>query len=407
MRIRGFLDIRRIVFLAGCFLLVLVSVASMINTSVDLQFQIFGLGKYYIAFLLTLVLVLAFALMRPVFLNSFLGWSSLFVIFMLFFIMLAHTGSISMLANSAVIGLFWYSAFLFFYFYRESTDDFDNSVKFVFAVFLICAAVVFYNLFISANNETTQLKGLNTVYYILMAFPAVLLIKNILIRVTMVVIVGVATGFSLKVTALFAFAAALLVYIMVFNKTRTKAARRSGISKLILVIMAVVLLAAVFAIVEVKTSGYLSTKLASMFESGGSGRDVIWRETWKVQLQSNPVQWIFGHFGVEVSQANGLEETAHDEFLEVLFRYGLLGLGVFVFMIFSLIIEAIKMNRCRYEYTASFAAGIVLLIVMSVTSHTITYIGYFPVLTAYFGYIMADFKMWKVKNYRRAAQCAE
>ena len=131
-------------------------------------------------------------------------------------------------------------------------------------------------------------------------------------------------------------------------------------------------------------------RLETIFEDKGSGRLGIWENTWEMQMDSSLAGWIFGH-GFNAVYINSVPQySAHNDFLEVLYDFGIIGFILYINFYIIIIKYSKKLYNARSKYTAPFVSSIVLALIMSITSHLIIFPTYFIYLCLFWGVIIAD-----------------
>jgi O-antigen ligase len=231
--------------------------------------------------------------------------------------------------------------------------------------------------------------GQNIVYYIMIFLPFLLCLESDFLKNTYLILMGILVAVSFKTTAMISYAVTLCIFF-IWKKDSRGVININGlhIRKVFWFLVAILVLAGILQTIENRTDNYLVTKLNKSFTSGGSGRDVIWERTWNAQKMSNPVQWIFGHGSIIVAQANGLGNSAHNDFLEITFNYGLVGLILYLNIYLMLIKQAWRAYKIKSPMFVPWMASMILFAITSTFSHMITYPQYFPILMCFWGIAM-------------------
>lgn len=100
--------------------------------------------------------------------------------------------------------------------------------------------------------------------------------------------------------------------------------------------------------------------LAALAEDGGSGRDVIWRESWNLMMAEGPrVFFGFGPFGNQVTGP-----TMHNQFLQSFVDGGLIGAVLFVWLCLSLL----KRSSLVSVYLAALVGTLTILLTLSASA---------------------------------------
>ena len=114
-------------------------------------------------------------------------------------------------------------------------------------------------------------------------------------------------------------------------------------------------------------------RMQSLQEDGGSGRTTTYALVWKAFKDSNIVKQVIGHGFNAVYLDRISISSAHNDFLEVLYDYGVIGLFFYVLLLFSFIFEAVKLRKARCKSFAAVTAAILIYITLSCVSHLIIY----------------------------------
>lgn len=112
-------------------------------------------------------------------------------------------------------------------------------------------------------------------------------------------------------------------------------------------------------------------RFANITDDGGSGRNLIYKKVYDSFISSDLLSQLFGHGHQAVLQIN--YTTAHNDFLEVVYDYGILTLIPYLFLhirLYKLCLESVKQKQ-EYAPTLCFSAFIFL--VFSMISHVILY----------------------------------
>lgn len=341
-----------------------------------------------IIILLIMIIIIIFIIINPKNrLPTIIGIICLMFFSMFFSIVINTDFAVYNLLISLVDSFFWIAIFFITY-YSSKHRIRSNYIPY----FILIALVYIYILFLSfqlGDNINTPL-SMNSVYYILLALPLILMIKNNLIKILSILIIFSATIISLKRTALIALVVSLLFYYIINLYTTGTTMKKRLYTVLILLISLISLLYSYSYIIEYFNLDW-SARLNSLANDGGSGRENIYRNVIDAQLNSNFFEWLMGHGynAVYVDLKMGL--TAHNDFLEIMYNYGILTFISYISLILYLIIYNIKMIKVKSSVAAPFSVSLILFLVMSLTSHLIIYPTYFILLVAFWGIEIAKF----------------
>lgn len=295
---------------------------------------------------------------------------------------------ISILRQMIHITVF-FSVFTAFYIGTKQLGK-EPPIRLVKFAYLVVALVYVYGKFVNRSDEGSA----NVIYYVLMFLPITVLIETNIIRKVSYIFQILAVLQSNKRTALIA----LLIYF-VFIEIQTN--RNISGQKLVLkiIVYCVGLLAIwfsfpyVISLLDVTVFDELS--LGSVQHDGGSNRFYIYKQLWNVQKNSGFFHWIIGdgYNSVLLSKIctdglNGGNVSAHDDFLEVLYDYGLIGITLYGSFFFCLFKNGVKASK-EMDYKIPFFCSIMMVLTISVTSHLIIYLNYYALMFAFWGICLA------------------
>lgn len=326
------------------------------------------------------------------------------VIFLVFFTIL--TTAVHMTENLGIIAIilaplidltYWGSAFILSYTIVRSQE---NIVKFLINSFYLSIPIIAYYYFIRAydtnNFGSLHFSGINEAYYLLMFLPIIFMMRANIFKFLGTVVVTIALFLSTKRTGIIALAVALIVYFLL-NNSHNQKMRKNYFITVIIVISSVTAFIFLFNYFSDQTGGYLLNRFTTIEEDQGSGRMDIWKNTISLQLDSNFEGWIMGH-GLNAVSRSFVGFSAHNDFLEVLYDYGIIGLILYVSLYIQLFSIAFKMHQNKYQYFPSFAISCVLFFILSLFSHLIIYPTFFIYVSFFWGMTIADFENSKLQK---------
>ena len=97
---------------------------------------------------------------------------------------------------------------------------------------------------------------------------------------------------------------------------------------------------------------------------------------------------VFGH-GMNTAGKIGGAGQAHNDFLEILYNYGILPFVSVVVFYLSLIVEGIRLVRRESPYAAAFAFSLIVGLFLAMFSYFTIYYTYVTCIMAFWGYAMA------------------
>lgn len=285
--------------------------------------------------------------------------------------------------NFLMIPYFWL-VFVSFYCYADHNKLGYNIIVFAFFVCLLLnlMTIIKYQ-FGGAERHLAS-----DIYYSLGLFPFVLVMtKNKRIKTVAVLGMFFAVFFSNKRTGIIAFIIAYVVFKLVSEKV-SNANNFLNALKTVLII-AVILLAFYYAgrYFDNKFALGIFERLERLQDDGGSGRDKIYAAIWQEYKDSGFAEKIFGHGMYATNALTGF--NAHNDFLEVLYDYGVFAFIFIICFYLSLIRHCVNMVKQASPYAAAFSASIVIGLFLSMFSFMLVYFTYVTPIVAFWGYSLS------------------
>lgn len=266
----------------------------------------------------------------------------------------------------------------------------------VFFILTIVCFVLFCRFYSLNQIQDDRLSALNIVYYLIFMLPIVLMSKN-------KKIVGIGIALNILAVVLSSKRGALvIVLIALFVWIRTDLSGRFDTKKLskvlFYVVLAIVALIAITALVDElglnifeRMESFLSGE-----DSSGSGRITIWTDYWN-QMKRDSIWHDFFGRGYNATKLNadlkplGLS-WAHNDFLQVLFDYGIIGLVIFCIIVGKLFKIASEMKKFQYCYYRQFFVSLFIFLLCCIYSMVTIYPQWFLSMAAFWGFVIGDFE---------------
>lgn len=276
------------------------------------------------------------------------------------------------------------TAFFFFYItslYSNKTIDISKIgflILYVVAVWLNITNLDKV-LLVKIGEETINT---NLVYWCLCPFPFLLLLKKPIEQVAVIgltIIVVLITG---KRSAAISMAIIVLIYIVNISHRRYILWNIMGI---------LIGGAALFFVTEKYLTGTFwgfVERFNDLSTDEGSGRVYIYNAVFKVLNENSIIDWIFGR-GFGSIHLTGFS-CAHNDPLQLLLENGIIGLFFYIIMIFHLMKRMLILRKKRSVYFVSYAASVIITIVLGVVSDLVVFYSYFAFLCAFWGMMEAN-----------------
>lgn len=227
-----------------------------------------------------------------------------------------------------------------------------------------------------------DMAGDNAVFYPLLMIPWISCMSNTAKRWVMVAIVALCVITALKRSGIIIlFISVILLYYS--NFMHKKQIRPKT------VLAAMLVLVGIFAVFHYKADSIsdVSQRFAMISEDGGSGRNVIYEDVINRYKSADLSQQIWGQgFDSVRGEDTTMSLSAHNDFLEVMYDFGIVGLLCYVLIHLSLIKWIIRLFRGGSQLSFPILISYFCFFFMSMVSHLILYPTYFGLLTAFWAY---------------------
>lgn len=215
---------------------------------------------------------------------------------------------------------------------RFSTETFNISAL---VIALFCNYMSYITITSNTNvelmmslDQNQAVGAANSIYLILSTFPFVFLITNKKYRIALLILPILAFFMANKTTCLFAALASVGYYF--FDDLRYSRSKWKIIATAILAVWIVLHFSE--NLIDFES---IWEDVNSDVDSGGNGRVDIIGNVWSHFLNKGIINLLFGSGYFAVAMDTNL--SAHNDFLEILYDYGILGLVLFILFWISLI----------------------------------------------------------------------
>lgn len=257
-----------------------------------------------------------------------------------------------------------------------------NDMRYILYPCVIILGVLIYQYSVS-YQETALLVNYttsnNSAYFLLFFLPIVLCLDNKYLKWILVGIISFAVFASFKRGCVIALVTTFVTYYY-YQYVKGKGGTRGFISILMLLAL---LLYAGYSILNSSNDifSHLVSRFANIGEDGGSGRSDVYKVTWDMIISSDLLSLLFGHGWNMVIRDSPMSLSAHNDYMECLYDFGIIGFVLFMKLIHGLIKYVKTIHESRFY--APFAASIALLITTSAFAHVVIYTSYFSILAMF------------------------
>lgn len=267
----------------------------------------------------------------------------------------------------------------------QSSSRYDYMMKCLCVVFMALTVYFFSNYSFHVFEESkTQNNGAYTLLYFL---PFLLCLKKNYLRISGMVVILTALLFSLKRGGLVGFTTAIMAYWLVYNFSHNK--KKFSFGTFLLSFFVIVAFIYFYIYFDEMTGNLLSTRFQNIQDDGGSGRLDIYSVVWSHIKDSSFSKLLFGHGWNAVKMECGLNRSAHNDFLEILYDFGIIVFAIYILFYVSFFKLVISLVKVRSFYAAPLCATLVLVFANSMVSHVIYYPKYAVLIASFLGLLFA------------------
>lgn len=236
---------------------------------------------------------------------------------------------------------------------------------------LIFAYIISYDMASLMTVSHDDSIALISSYFCMYVLPLVLCTDKKITKYISIVVVVVVIISSVKRTGAVALALGLVAYL--FLQTNPfSSSKKSVIKKLAFVLIMLFSIFGIFYLFE-NSQLTLFNRLAGLSEDGGSGRDVVYAKVWQMIVDQDIVGFVFGNGYNAVALDTKMGMGAHNDFLEVMYDYGIIGLFLYLSLHFVLIKYVIRLSKSNSKYAAPMGMSYVLFLCASTFSQIVIY----------------------------------
>ncbi len=259
---------------------------------------------------------------------------------------LTHTG----------LSLWWLLALFFGYYYPRNNIYKQKQLMFFIVAMLFYYCWQFISVLITSNAMHDETTVLNLVYRVIVFVPAIYLLENKKLRNVLLLIIFVMTVASMKRGAIIILPLMMLVSILIDNRKGKTALKKIG--QLAAIIILGIL---AFIIADSITDGFLSHRFSAEELMYGSSRSEKYATAITEINSRNFLQLMFGI-------GSGARGGVHNEVLEFLYTFGVIGLMLYIILITSMVVRFLKLYKLKSKYASIYAMILVFFVVVGLYS---------------------------------------
>jgi len=278
------------------------------------------------------------------------------------------------LYTSMTLWIYIYLAFYTYSFYNNSLGN-PRTLLFL-SVSFFCLLLVNYFAGVQIKDTYAYIES----YFLITILPLAYLLENRKISNSILFLAVVASVLSGKRTGAIACMIVLVIYV-ISNHKSIQARILAFLKLLALVACGYFVLSTLLG----TRFDLLVDRMMALSDDGGSGRDQVFALVLNDFYKSGFFQTVFGHgYNSVINSPSSLGYSAHNEFLETLYDYGLIGILLYIsiFIVLWRNYRKLKDKKIKTAYMMS----ILIFFINSMFSHQILYTTNIIMLCAFWGY---------------------
>ena len=285
--------------------------------------------------------------------------------------------------------LFYFASVAITFYYATTKGFSKNEYKVFNVMYFVLAAFTLYLMYSRiALNKTNIYQS--DAYFLLCALPMVMLFDKSTAMYIKMVPLAICLMMAGKRTGFIGLAGAVFIYYLIdcIQKKNVDAFLKVAIK----IGVVVVLFFAVYAVLETKFNLTLLDRMETITSDGGSGRDEIYEGVWQAIKSSDFFDLFFGHGMNGIQVVYGRKTGAHNDFLEIMYNYGIFAVLLLVFLYYKMVVACVKMTKSGYPGAKAAGAAIVISVLMSLFSNYFVTFTQVTMTATFWGIVVSDWE---------------
>lgn len=264
---------------------------------------------------------------------------------------------------------FWLISLISLYKFLSRNPEIREFFVVIYELGFVALSIYIFLKSMSIREMMEHESGMNELYSVLLGLPLIFLVRGKLARIVGVLAALSAVVLSLKLTAIIMLILGILTYSLiegVMEKGKVN-------PKLLGLFFAVLLVWILFPVINSFMTQWLhvdwAEKVSSSNGSGGSGRVDIWINVLKELKNTDIIRLFFGHGYNTVVEKIGF--SAHNDFLEVLYDFGILGFCIYIGLYICLLRRVNLLMYAHDMRAAVLGMSLSMVFIVSMFSHLV------------------------------------
>ena len=254
------------------------------------------------------------------------------------------------------LSAWWILALVFGYYYPRNDKQKQNQLMLFVLGMFVYYCVQFLIVAIESNATHDETTILNLVYRVVVFVPAIYFLKNNFLKNALLLFVFALTVVSMKRGAIIILPLMLLASSFVSNRENKDALKKIG-----RIVIAVIIGLMAFVVADKVTGGFLSHRFSIDELMYGSSRSEKYAQAINEISKRGLKELIFGI-------GSGKRGGVHNEILEFLYTFGLVGLILYIALIMSLCRRFLQLYKIKSKYAGQYAMIVVYFFVVGIYS---------------------------------------
>lgn len=290
---------------------------------------------------------------------------------------------INKIVNISFQQLLWPVIFTYFYCVSKELPQYlINTV--ISCLFLLCSYSVYQEtIFLREFGQYAELLQVNEIYFVVLIFPWVMSFDGKFFATFKYALLAVGlylVFFSFKRTAMLCIVLGVVLYWGGLLKQS-----RMKVTRFIFIIVIMIGGYLMFSYVNDQSGGRIIERIELTKTDKGSSRIDIYKKVFNAVNSFSVGDYLFGKGRGSIGKYTG-GYSAHNEYLEVFFSWGLIALVMYLLFLFYILKDY---TLVKSENRPIYLMSLGIFLSMSITSHLVIYPYLFNILISYWGYSLA------------------
>ena len=320
---------------------------------------------------------------------------AIFYGYVLFASVFAFTEGGMRAVRALVAPMYPFGAFFAYYALAKSGTIGDKTILIGQNIILLSGIVLFSSIYKYLSLTSS---GYVNVYFIFFPMMWCMLFRSRLLQLLVFFAVGIVAVYTNKRGVMLAFGATVLIFYAVKNFFIEKKFRL-----LFFIAMPFVLAAIGYTLYNISggIDSSLYTRFSRISEDGGSGRVYIWSAIIDAYFENSILWQIFGSgfYGV-VNLMRGAVVAAHNDYIEALYNYGIVGFGSIIAMFILLFKKSVSLISKKSFYAPALCGMFGAYVILTNISIVYFIMYYSMLLFGFMGYLVGKIDLEEASDLR-------